>query len=1563
MKKELRFSEQSVLKVFSMPLLTLLAVLLSFSVSAQTKAPVGSVVKPCTCMSNHTEQGNGQFEATIVVENGGLGPWKITSVSGFYTPSSPPPPAAPNLDGIHVDSLGFEVEVSDGKDTVAFLVPPGKCQYPRTKIYGDTLVCPEQRSIYWTHKNNGSTYNWSLVNGFGQFVSNSLVSSREEIQWSGTVGSTDTIVVEETSVNGCVVVDSLPIQFVTSADIEDGVTIACNDLVQVAVDADCGGKLEADMFLEGQVYEDESFSFIIEDSDGDFVEYISLADTMIGNSYTVTVVHDCSGMMCWSKLMVIDKQAPEIKCKADTIKCDESIDPFDLTFGFPVLDKDGDTLPKSKITQIEDNPPVYLAVGSSSCSDLTLRYYDKKEKVECGKDREFSYIIYRNWVVTDESGNLSTCQDTIMMDTVSIKDINYPPHFDGLTGDGHEPFLLACDDYKKDHNGNPHPDVTGSPAGDLCGDFMINYSDHKRIPLCGVGDNKSYKVLREWTVMDNCDPDKFFDTIQVIAVMDTVKPLVNIPGLINDSLLVVEAEYYDCGANIRLPSPKMKDCSKVGYNIYYQFADENGDFVAGAPYIKLDKTGFHYVLPNIDGVRTRVKYVVFDACGNTTERIFYVEVVDKLLPQAICDRHTSVTLDEFGESYMSKNSLDDDSYDNCSDVTLLIRRDNSCDTSDVNWGERVHFCCEDSQKDSVMVELQVKDAEGNTNTCMGWVIVLDLDKPRIECPTSDSVSCKFDYSDLSVFGTVRKTEEEVEDIYITDPEHGNYHYFGKDGFASDNCIFKVGELEPVININNCGTGYILRSFQAVDGYGNYSNICSQRIEVVDFKKFGYYNDILWPKDTTILGCLSDELIHPDSLAVGYGWPLLPGEDQCSMVAMDYEDLVFNHVDDENICHKILRTWRVLDECTYKANGTAGYWEKVQVIMLNETEPPVIESGCTPADTIALGDCEYRYVFRAKGHDNCSSESRLRWYYKVNVNDSQTDTVAGKGGEFDVVLSKGTHRITWTAIDECDNISTCTGLFTVEDTKKPTPLCITTLVTVLLEDTGEVSISAADFNHYSFDDCTRSNYGSCNCLTDLLFSFSNDVDDKEMLLDCSDIESGDSDTIELKIYVTDESGNQDFCNTNIILQDNGNFCNDSVPEEEEILYHRISGIVTMPNAAPMPGVKVEVVSAETELAYESISDDNGAFEFGDIKDNSDYTMSVDHEGDYLNGLTTLDLVLIQKHILGIKKFDSPYKLIAADANSSGSVTAADILVLRKLILGVSQNLNSNKPWVFIDKDFVFQNNNHPFDFETTMQLNNITSDVEKNIIGIKIGDVNISADNALEARSDEVVYLMADEQQFSKDQNVRVPVYLENNDDLVGIQFTIKYDPFKLIFNSISNGELSINESNVNIERQDEGIVTFSWNLASSQNIDAGKEMFAINFSSKEAGKLSNSLTVNSELTRAEIYTTENLDITENPVQLQYRGVDDNVSFELFQNRPNPFSNKTTIEFTIPKTQSATLTVYDVSGRVLYSVEKEFPKGRNSISLTRKDLNDVQGVMYFRLETDTNSASRKMILIR
>ena len=73
------------------------------------------------------------------------------------------------------------------------------------------------------------------------------------------------------------------------------------------------------------------------------------------------------------------------------------------------------------------------------------------------------------------------------------------------------------------------------------------------------------------------------------------------------------------------------------------------------------------------------------------------------------------------------------------------------------------------------------------------------------------------------------------------------------------------------------------------------------------------------------------------------------------------------------------------------------------------------------------------------------------------------------------------------------------------------------------------------------------------------------------------------------------------------------------------------------------------------------------------------LTIDYNQDYTAGVSTSDLILIQKHILGVLRFSDYKQLLAADVDSNGDINVVDLLELRKLILGLTDKL-PNSPSV-------------------------------------------------------------------------------------------------------------------------------------------------------------------------------------------------------------------------------------------------------------------------------------------
>ena len=203
---------------------------------------------------------------------------------------------------------------------------------------------------------------------------------------------------------------------------------------------------------------------------------------------------------------------------------------------------------------------------------------------------------------------------------------------------------------------------------------------------------------------------------------------------------------------------------------------------------------------------------------------------------------------------------------------------------------------------------------------------------------------------------------------------------------------------------------------------------------------------------------------------------------------------------------------------------------------------------------------------------------------------------------------------------------------------------------------------------------------------------------------------------MEFWVTDLAGNQDFCSTTIDIQDNNGIC--PTPNATAI----IAGNIQNEMGEEIENVTIEITGGNISSM---VTGANGNFISPNLPAGQTYTVEPKKDMNHINGVSTYDLVLISKHILGTELLNSPYKIIAADANKSGSITTLDIIQLRKMILHIDDELQYNTSWRFVAADFVFSDPLNPFvdNFPEVTDIENLTNDEAIDFIGIKIGDVN------------------------------------------------------------------------------------------------------------------------------------------------------------------------------------------------------------------------------------------------
>lgn len=196
-----------------------------------------------------------------------------------------------------------------------------------------------------------------------------------------------------------------------------------------------------------------------------------------------------------------------------------------------------------------------------------------------------------------------------------------------------------------------------------------------------------------------------------------------------------------------------------------------------------------------------------------------------------------------------------------------------------------------------------------------------------------------------------------------------------------------------------------------------------------------------------------------------------------------------------------------------------------------------------------------------------------------------------------------------------------------------------------------------------------------------------------------------------------------------------------------------------------------------------------------------------KGGSADGVTALDLLLINKHVQHIERLASPYQWIAADVDNSGVVTAADIVHLRKLILGVCDTLPDNRVRLFVPKTYVFPDPANPLIpyFSRVPTLG--ATDNPQDFVGIKIGDVNNSV---APRQSSEPAHFAAAPTPLQGN-FLDVPLRLQNEAPLTALQAAFRFDPEAVEFVGVAQGDVrGVTPDCFGLTRLSEGLVRLVW---------------------------------------------------------------------------------------------------------------------------------------------------------
>ncbi len=570
-----------------------------------------------------------------------------------------------------------------------------------------------------------------------------------------------------------------------------------------------------------------------------------------------------------------------------------------------------------------------------------------------------------------------------------------------------------------------------------------------------------------------------------------------------------------------------------------------------------------------------------------------------------------------------------------------------------------------------LIDYRFEDACSNDTT---KTLVLKItDETLVSCPPTDTVTC--DYY-LNVISLAIQT--------------GNYDPLEAHGMPIfyDNCSYNIAQ-NAVADVDGCGNGVVTRFIIATNAADTLN--CEQSIVVEHVSNFVAQ----FPPDASICVAPAAANLTPPTLSMV----------NCEALAPSFTDMVVPS--GLPGCYTVLRHWTIINSCAYAGSPTGddeeiaprtfrdngdGYMTYTQTIHVNNNAAITFPDGCEIPDLyLGASSCAYDFIVPSPNVDGCGDNIVL------TVTGSLGTTIGASVG-----ITPGNYSVTYKATDACGKMKTCVTAFEVFDTVAPVAICKQQLV-IDFPPNCVVNVFASDFDEGSSDNCSNL----------LSFSFDENGNEIELELDACDIGLTNID-----LWVTDGFGNKSQCQSSLILQSTLTACHCDPA---------IGGKIRTPTGLNVANVHVSITG--TNGFNQSVTTGtNGEYLFVGVPLGGDYEIKPEKNTNPLNGVTTFDLVLIRRHILGTELLNSPSKMIAADINNSNAITTFDIVEIQKLILLINTNFPANKSWRFIDADYVFPNPANPFTepLPATILVNDFSQDLlDLDFTGIKVGDVNNS----------------------------------------------------------------------------------------------------------------------------------------------------------------------------------------------------------------------------------------------
>jgi thiol-disulfide isomerase/thioredoxin len=300
---------------------------------------------------------------------------------------------------------------------------------------------------------------------------------------------------------------------------------------------------------------------------------------------------------------------------------------------------------------------------------------------------------------------------------------------------------------------------------------------------------------------------------------------------------------------------------------------------------------------------------------------------------------------------------------------------------------------------------------------------------------------------------------------------------------------------------------------------------------------------------------------------------------------------------------------------------------------------------------------------------------------------------------------------------------------------------------------------------------------------------------------------------------------------------------------------------------------------------------------------------------LNGVSTFDLVLINRQILGLEPFQHAWQFNAADVNRSNSVSTIDIVELRKLILGIYDTLPQVPAWVF------------------SPEMDTLYPQQCPEFLAIKKGDVNGSADpgNLLgaETRHSEAWPVFFENQNLIAGQTRTLRLFARKAGQWSGFQAAFRFDADAVQILDVRSSLLP--ELDESAWYMSDGRLSVSW-LApgGSVSVPEGFDFLELDVLPLRSGPLAAGLTLEETPLKAEVYGADGRAY---PMEVHFAPA----PITEFGLTPNPARDRFSIFLKNDAASSEFLQMVDAQGRVVFEKMQPLESGPNRLEIAPGNL--------------------------